>query len=180
MKKLFIASLAFLLFLTIFNPVNAHPGNTAADGCHYCRTNCDKWGVPWNQRHCHGNSASAHAPTPTPQPQPTPSPSASVDSQVKTRVTNSKPDYFKDFDGFRESLMQKLVEDFPSAKAGIIANYIYTILPDVTCASNKFNCPDLITKEGAQKVYEKCMQEVGSDIHYLDADNDREVCETNK
>ncbi len=32
----------------------AHPGNTASDGCHYCRTNCDKWGVPWNQRHCHG------------------------------------------------------------------------------------------------------------------------------
>jgi len=31
----------------------AHPGNTAADGCHYCRTNCDKWGVPWGERHCH-------------------------------------------------------------------------------------------------------------------------------
>jgi len=34
-------------------PSFAHPGNTAADGCHYCRTNCDKWGVPWNERHCH-------------------------------------------------------------------------------------------------------------------------------
>lgn len=32
----------------------AHPGRTASDGCHYCRTNCDKWGVPWNERHCHG------------------------------------------------------------------------------------------------------------------------------
>lgn len=31
-----------------------HPGKTASDGCHYCRTNCDKWGVPWNVRHCHG------------------------------------------------------------------------------------------------------------------------------
>lgn len=31
----------------------AHPGRTASDGCHYCRTNCDKWGVPWNVRHCH-------------------------------------------------------------------------------------------------------------------------------
>ena len=34
----------------------AHPGNTAADGCHYCRTNCSKWGVKWNERHCHGGS----------------------------------------------------------------------------------------------------------------------------
>jgi len=33
--------------------VFAHPGLTAKDGCHYCRTSCDKWGVPWNVRHCH-------------------------------------------------------------------------------------------------------------------------------
>ena len=31
----------------------SHPGRTAKDGCHYCRTNCAKWGVPKNQRHCH-------------------------------------------------------------------------------------------------------------------------------
>ena len=38
----------------LLSPVSyAHPGNTAADGCHYCRTNCDKWGVEWNERHCH-------------------------------------------------------------------------------------------------------------------------------
>jgi len=44
----------------------AHPGRTAADGCHYCRTNCDYWGVPWNTRHCHGGGYVA--PTPTPKP----------------------------------------------------------------------------------------------------------------
>ena len=32
----------------------AHPGRTASDGCHYCRTNCSSWGVPWGERHCHG------------------------------------------------------------------------------------------------------------------------------
>ena len=49
-KYLFIA-----LFIYTFIPlaVSAHPGNTASDGCHYCRTNCDKWGVAWNERHCH-------------------------------------------------------------------------------------------------------------------------------
>jgi len=33
--------------------VSSHPGRTASDGCHYCRTNCTKWGVPWGERHCH-------------------------------------------------------------------------------------------------------------------------------
>lgn len=38
-------------------PSYAHPGRTASDGCHYCRTNCDKWGVAWNRRHCHGRTS---------------------------------------------------------------------------------------------------------------------------
>jgi hypothetical protein len=37
--------------------VYAHPGRTASDGCHYCRTNCDKWGETWGARHCHGGGA---------------------------------------------------------------------------------------------------------------------------
>lgn len=51
----------FLFFSLIFLPKNifAHPGNTASDGCHYCRTNCDSWGVPWNERHCHGGYSGA-------------------------------------------------------------------------------------------------------------------------
>lgn len=35
---------------------DAHPGRTASDGCHYCRTNCASWGVPAGQRHCHNNA----------------------------------------------------------------------------------------------------------------------------
>jgi len=57
MKHIVIISISiFLLGYSAFicNPVIAHPGRTASDGCHYCRTNCDYWGVPWNQRHCHG------------------------------------------------------------------------------------------------------------------------------
>ncbi len=80
MRKLF-----FFLILTIplfFNkPVIAHPGRTAADGCHYCRTNCDSWGVPWNERHCHNGGGTVqgiqesspvyNSPTNTPIPWPT-------------------------------------------------------------------------------------------------------------
>jgi len=53
MKKLFF--LLILLYLFITPVTQAHPGNTASDGCHYCRTNCDKWGVAWGERHCHGD-----------------------------------------------------------------------------------------------------------------------------
>lgn len=41
-----------MLLFAAHSTALAHPGNQAADGCHYCRTNCDKWGVPWNERHC--------------------------------------------------------------------------------------------------------------------------------
>lgn len=52
-KTLFVLLLFSLIFLS--KNTFAHPGNTASDGCHYCRTNCDSWGVPWNERHCHGS-----------------------------------------------------------------------------------------------------------------------------
>jgi hypothetical protein len=43
-----------LLLLALSSTLaQAHPGRTASDGCHYCRTNCSSWGVPNNQRHCH-------------------------------------------------------------------------------------------------------------------------------
>jgi len=48
----------FLLIIIIAVVVSAgsafsHPGRTDKNGCHYCRTNCEKWGVPKNQKHCH-------------------------------------------------------------------------------------------------------------------------------
>ncbi len=44
--------LCLVLFSTV-SIVEAHPGMTASDGCHYCRTNCDYWGRPYGERHCH-------------------------------------------------------------------------------------------------------------------------------
>ena len=58
--------LAVLLVLLALDAV-AHPGRTAADGCHFCRTNCDRWNVEADKRHCHGGGSS---PTATTQPQP--------------------------------------------------------------------------------------------------------------
>ena len=55
MKNIKILTLTAMFVVTTFQTASAHPGRTAADGCHYCRTNCSSWGVPWNERHCHGN-----------------------------------------------------------------------------------------------------------------------------
>lgn len=99
------ALVCFLLPVEIY----AHPGRTASDGCHYCRTNCSSWGVAWNARHCHGGyiaptvTTSPRTPdptlkvsTPTPTPRPTlkpttkpktSSPDVSVDSDTSSSTT---------------------------------------------------------------------------------------------
>jgi hypothetical protein len=50
-----ILVLATLLLLPAF--VSAHPGRTASDGCNYCRSNCEKWGVPRGEKHCHNRES---------------------------------------------------------------------------------------------------------------------------
>lgn len=64
MKKLIISLSILFLFFFSASTSFAHPGRTASDGCHYCRTNCDSWGVPWNERHCHGGYKSPSVSTP--------------------------------------------------------------------------------------------------------------------
>lgn len=64
----FFFLLTLVLILLRPNNTLAHPGNTASDGCHYCRTRCDYWGVPWNQRHCHGGSITLPPAAPPPPP----------------------------------------------------------------------------------------------------------------
>jgi endonuclease G len=56
MKKVVIHFFVAMALLPI--GAVAHPGTTAADGCHYCRTNCSQWGVPAGERHCHGADGS--------------------------------------------------------------------------------------------------------------------------
>lgn len=53
MKKIIFLSLTALLFPAF---VWAHPGPADDNGCHFCRKNCDVWGVPWNAKHCHGKT----------------------------------------------------------------------------------------------------------------------------
>ncbi|MFH1235904.1 MAG: hypothetical protein V1685_03115 [Parcubacteria group bacterium] len=83
--KLGGAIIVVAILILVANPVFAHPGNTAADGCHYCRTNCDYWGVPWNERHCHNGSI------PTVNTNTTTSPTISTilgDEDVEPKITS--------------------------------------------------------------------------------------------
>ncbi|RVU43103.1 YHYH domain-containing protein [Lujinxingia sediminis] len=66
MKSLWIACLGtFVIIIGCSNLAEAHPGRTASDGCHMCRTNCEKWGQEQGVRHCHGER---HQPRPRSTP----------------------------------------------------------------------------------------------------------------
>ena len=58
MKKL-LFGLALSAYFVITPVAYAHPGGTASDGCHYCRTNCSKWGEVEGARHCHNGGSSS-------------------------------------------------------------------------------------------------------------------------
>ena len=79
-----IFTIMILVLVGIFVPVKvtAHPGRTASDGCHNCRTNCSKWGVSSNVRHCHSSKG-------------VPQPSEPVRSHYKESggYTTPAPDY---------------------------------------------------------------------------------------
>jgi len=122
------------LFLTLLfiTPVSAHPGRTAADGCHYCRTNCDRWGVPWGERHCHGGgSVIKQTPrsTPTPFPTTTPTsaliPSLTSDTQSETLGTQTQSDSGSFWTGL--------------ITLGLLGGGLYWVIKKIKTAFNKDN-----------------------------------------
>lgn len=56
MKK--YIGIIFISIVMVIMPVTvlAHPGGLDSSGCHYCRTNCAKWGLDTNEYHCHNNT----------------------------------------------------------------------------------------------------------------------------
>jgi hypothetical protein len=84
-KYLSAIVVVFTTFLVGVNITSAHPGSTASDGCHYCRTNCDRWGEAYGERHCHNTPA----PTPT---YTAPKAAASV-APVAKAVTYTETEY---------------------------------------------------------------------------------------
>jgi hypothetical protein len=50
-----------IVLLPLSALTEAHPGGTASDGCHYCRTNCESWGEIKGARHCHNGYQKAES-----------------------------------------------------------------------------------------------------------------------
>ncbi len=46
------------------------------------------------------------------------------------------------------------------------------------CTRDTYNCSDFTRHDEAQKIFDYCKQEVGSDIHQLDQNNDGKACES--
>ena len=92
-KLICVVLLCFLLITP--SKVEAHPGRTDANGCHYCRTNCADWGLSDGQYHCHNgggynssssnsyNSTSSYSST-SPSNYSQPAPPKSSDNTLKS------------------------------------------------------------------------------------------------
>lgn len=68
MKYMKYLKISVIILITIvmnltINNVYAHPGRTDSNGCHYCRTNCAKWGLSQGQYHCHNGGSSSSSRT---------------------------------------------------------------------------------------------------------------------
>ena len=60
MKYLKIIMIMTISICSLYiNNVNAHPGRTDSRGCHTCRTNCEKWGLSYDEYHCHNGGGSS-------------------------------------------------------------------------------------------------------------------------
>ncbi len=76
MKRIVAAIFIFTVLFMVNNDLAlAHPGKLDSKGGHYCRTNCEKWGLSYGQYHYHnGGGSSAPAPKPAPAPKQAPAP----------------------------------------------------------------------------------------------------------
>jgi hypothetical protein len=79
--------LGFLALGGLAGTASAHPGGLDAEGCHVCHTNCvEKYGIPYESRHCHGGGSSSPPPAgpsaPPPPPPPPPADTTAPDAPV--------------------------------------------------------------------------------------------------
>lgn len=52
-KKRILTGVIVVMLIALPMSVYAHPGGLDSNKCHYCRTNCSKWGLDNGEYHCH-------------------------------------------------------------------------------------------------------------------------------
>lgn len=58
-KKYYLLIIVVIMIVCFIPNVYAHPGRTDSNGCHTCRTNCERWGLSYGQYHCHNGGSSS-------------------------------------------------------------------------------------------------------------------------
>ena len=171
MTKIILIYLAVLALLFTFpTSILAHPGRTASDGCHYCRTNCDEWGVPWNERHCHGGGSIPAEPNPA---APALKPASTQKPYVAPLVPVSEPT--------RKPTSKPVVIPTPIQKCSAVSD---GICPSNCTAGNDNDC---CSNRSDYKWYENwgcypkellCSAQADGICHwYCSAGNDADCCD---
>ena len=57
--RLLRSAVLAIVFLAAAAAGLAHPGGRASDGCHFCRSNCEKWDLEKDERHCHDDGSAS-------------------------------------------------------------------------------------------------------------------------
>lgn len=106
MKRSFLIFIILLCMFIVPVDVYAHPGGLNSNGCHYCRTNCAKWGLNQDEYHCHSGNTYTNSKgqtfnkdgvkisdpvtnNPEPELEPTPEPEPSVSNDVPNNNSNN-------------------------------------------------------------------------------------------
>ena len=79
-----IGALLVLVVALTASPAWAHPGGLAADGWHYCRTNCAKWGQVEGERHGHEQHSATPAPRSRQNVRPPARPPQAAGDRIRT------------------------------------------------------------------------------------------------
>ena len=58
MKRLLIFIFTLFIIIASSSSVQAHPGRTDDNGCHYCWTNCEYYSLSYGEYHCHDGGSS--------------------------------------------------------------------------------------------------------------------------
>lgn len=149
-KVVAIAVFVFVLVVSTSASIQAHPGRTDSNGCHTCRTNCEKWGLEYGEYHCHnGGSSSSGGPSSS-----TTSNSQPVQPEVEPQVTapvEPKIDY---------------------AKAGSTDGYKFKMEnPDKALKEASYAYTDSAYKKAFEEAYEKAENELSANTINLATEN---------
>ena len=122
MKKIIIFVLTIFAINTL--PVSAHPGKTDGNGCHTCRTNCEKWGLEYGEYHCHNDGNTNSYSVPSSQDNNYNNESSNNTSGSVSYPERSNPSYpFPNYGEQKTQDSEKISQDdFNAKKYGVVFN----------------------------------------------------------